>query len=215
MPLPFTAEQFYEVFRTYNEAVWPAQWMLLGLAAMAIYLVLRPRPWSHRAVSAILAGLWVWLAIAYHFVFFAAINPLAYAFGAASLGGALVFLWQGVVRGELRFAAGNSGFHYAGWVLIAFALLVYPVWSWLEGHRYPAMPTFGLPCPITIFTIGMLALQTTPHVRAPLSVPVLWCFIGGQAAFLLNVRPDLGLVAAGLLGSVMLIRPNASIMRQM
>jgi hypothetical protein len=30
-------------------------------------------------------------------------------------------------------------------------------------------------------------------------VPVLWCFIGAQAAFLLGVQPDLGLIAAGLL----------------
>jgi hypothetical protein len=26
--LPFSAEEFFEVFRAYNLAVWPAQWVL-------------------------------------------------------------------------------------------------------------------------------------------------------------------------------------------
>jgi hypothetical protein len=32
MQLPFAVEQFFEVFRDYNEAVWSARLFLLGLA---------------------------------------------------------------------------------------------------------------------------------------------------------------------------------------
>lgn len=214
MQLPFTVAQFYEVFQDYNEAVWPSQWGLLALAGIAVYLAARPRPWSHRALSAILAGLWLWQAIAYHFAFFATINPLAYLFAAISLVGALVFLWQGVLRGELRFGAARNGYHHLGWGLIVFALLVYPAWSWMAGHRYPATPTFGLPCPTTIFTIGMLALREAPYSRGPLIIPVLWCFVGGQAAFLLKVPQDLGLFAAGMIGIVLLMRRHRAALRQ-
>jgi len=210
MKLPFTVEQFYAIFRTYNEAVWPAQVVLLGLAILAVGCVVRRRFWSGRVVSAVLALLWAWMGIAYHFLFFSSINPLAYAFGIASLTGALVFLWQGVILGHLRFSVRNEAYAYLGGALIVFALVVYPAWSWATGHPYPAMPTFGLPCPTTIFTIGILAFRTAPYPRGPLVVPLLWSLVGVQAAFLLGVRQDLGLLAAAAIGVMLLVRKRTS-----
>jgi len=96
MQLPFTTEEFFAVFREYNEALWPAQVFLVGLGLAAIVLVLMPRRWSGVGVSAILAILWAWLALVYHLAFFTRINPLAYVFSGVSLAGALGFLWQGV-----------------------------------------------------------------------------------------------------------------------
>lgn len=46
MQLPFTVEQFFDVIRAYNMAVWPAQVVLLVLAVAAIVLVVFPRRWS-------------------------------------------------------------------------------------------------------------------------------------------------------------------------
>jgi hypothetical protein len=206
MRLPFTSDQFFAVFRDYNEAVWPAQVMLLGLALVAVALVVRPRPWSDRAVSVILAGFWTWLALAYHVAFFARINPLAWLFAGVSLAGALVFLWQGLVRRRLRFAWAGGVRAATGSALIAFALVVYPLWSSLAGHPYPDMPTFGLPCPTTIFTIGVLSFLMTPCPRSVFIVPVLWCFVGAQAAILLGVPQDFGLIVAGLVGIAWLVR---------
>ncbi len=206
MQLPFTAEQFYGVLREYNETLWPAQVFLTGLALAAITLVLVPRRWSGVAISATLAFLWAWSSVAYHLAFFTAINPLAYAFSGISMAGAVVFLWQGVIRRRLVFRWGGGARAAFGVALMAFALLVYPAWSWYAGHRYPAMPTFGLPCPTTIFTIGLLAFAVAPYPRTALIVPILWCLVGAQAAFLLGVPQDLGLVAAGLVGIVLLVR---------
>lgn len=206
MQLPFTAEEFYGVFRDYNEALWPAQVYLVGLALVAIVLVLRPGRWSGIGVSAILAFLWTWLALVYHLAYFTRINPLAYVFSGVSLAGALVFLWQGVFRRGLRFAWSGGGRAYTGTVLIVFALVVYPVWSWYAGYHYPFMPTFGLPCPTTIFSIGLLAFLAAPYPRSAHVVPILWCFVGAQAAFLLGVWQDFGLVVAGAVGVVLLTR---------
>jgi hypothetical protein len=89
---------------------------------------------------------------------------------------------------------------YAGVALMVFALVVYPIWSAYAGHPYPATPTFGLPCPTTIFTIGLLAFAVPPIPRSPLVVPVLWCLVGAQAAFFLGMQPDMGLVAAAVVG---------------
>ena len=206
MQLPFSVEQFYDVFRAYNTALWPAQVFLLVLALAAVSLVPVRQPWSGMAISAILALLWVWLGLAYHIAFFAAINPAAYGFAALSLTGGLVFCWQGVVRRRLEFRWSPGARAYVGLSLIVFATIVYPAWSVYAGHSYPAMPTFGLPCPTTIFTIGLMSFMVAPYPRSPLVVPVMWCFVGGQAVFLLGVPPDSGLIAAGVMGIVLLWR---------
>lgn len=173
MQLPFTIEQFYGVFREYNSAVWPAQVSLVALAVVAVALVAVPRRWSGAAISAILAFLWAWLGLAYHLAFFTAINPGAYAFAAVSLAGTIVFLWQGVLRRKLEFRVVPGARTVVGLILVVFALVVYPVWSYYAGHRYPALPTFGLPCPTTIFTVGVLAFLVAPYPRSPFVVPVL------------------------------------------
>jgi hypothetical protein len=207
-PLPFTAEQFFGVFRAYNESVWPAQVILLALALLACALVFTRRRWSDVVTSAVLGALWLWLGLAYHWAFFAEINPLAYAFAALSVAGGLLFLWHGVVRQGLRFGASCTPRSLMGFALIGFALLLYPSWSLYAGHAYPSMPTFGLPCPTTLFTIGMLAFLLPPYPRSPLIVPVLWCLVGVQAALLLGVHQDLGLLVAAVVGIALMMRPG-------
>lgn len=206
MAMPFTTDEFFAVFRAYNAALWPAQVLLLALAAAAVFLAIRPRSWSGAGISAILAFLWAWLAIAYHYAFFARINGLAYVFAAVSLAGAVIFLWQGLIRRRIHFTRAWDTRAAIGVALIVFALLVYPAWSWYAGHGYPDMPTFGLPCPTTVFTIGMLALATEPHPRSPFVVPVLWSLVGVQAAFFLEVHQDLSLGVAALAGLVFMAR---------
>ena len=206
MQLPFSKEEFFGVFREYNEALWPVQVILVGLAFAAILLILRPHRGSSVAVSSILALLWAWLAVAYHFVFFARINSLAYVFSGLSMIGALIFFWQGVARRWLMFGWVGGGRAFVGTTLIVFALVLYPIWSWAAGHPYPHMPTFGLPCPTTIFTIGLLSFLVPPYPRSPFVIPILWCFVGTQAALLLGVHQDFGLVAATLVGTVLLVR---------
>ena len=207
MQLPFTVEQFFGLFRAYNMAIWPAQIPLLLLAVLAILFIALQRPWSGVAVSAILAALWIWIGAAYHWAFFARINPVAYGFGALSILGGLVFAWHGVIRRRLEFRFAKNLRAGIGAALLAFALLIYPIWATLAGHGYPELPTFGLPCPTTIFTIGVLALASGSSLRAVLTVPFLWSLVGSQAAFLLDVKPDLGLLVAGVVSLGLFVWP--------
>jgi hypothetical protein len=155
---------------------------------------------SGRVIAAILALLWLWTGIVYHLVYFTAINNAAFLFAGFCLLAALLFFWTGVVKGRMRFTAGWSAWNIIGALLIAYALLVYPLLSRFLGHGYPMMPTFGLPCPSTIFTIGMLCFLVTPFPRYVLLVPVLWTLVGTQAAFLFGVWQDIGLMVAGFIG---------------
>lgn len=206
MVLPFTTQQFFAVFASYNEAVWPAQVVLLALALAAMLAIALQRSWSDRLVSGILALLWLWLALAYHLAFFAAINPLAYVFAGLSAVGAAVFAWHGVFRQRLRFRFTSGTRGAAGAALVVYALVVYPLWSVYAGHGYPAMPTFGLPCPTTLFTIGLLAFAIPPYPRSVPIAPVVWALVGAQAAFLLGVLQDLGLLVAAAVGAFLIVR---------
>lgn len=80
--LPFTREQFFALFASYNETVWPAPVVAYVLGAVAVAGALRGGDVASRLVAAVLALMWLWTAIAYHWLAFAAINDAAWVFGA-------------------------------------------------------------------------------------------------------------------------------------
>ena len=209
MHLPFTAAQFHEVFAKYNAAVWPTQVGLLMLALGALWLVVRPRARSDAVISAILALLWLWLAV-YHLAFFRRINPMAVAFAALAVAQGVALLWWGV-HGYVRFERPGGWRGWAGGALLVYALAIYPVLSRHSGYAYPYIPTFGLPCPTTLYTVGLLAFLSRPYRWQLFIVPVLWSLIALPAAFLLSVPQDLGLAASAALGIALAIdaRPKA------
>jgi hypothetical protein len=194
MSLPFTTSEFFEVFRRYNETVWPVQWALYALALVGVALALRGGSMGSRVVAGILALLWSWMGVAYHLAFFRPINPAATLFGVLFVAQAGVFLWTGVRRRELRFRVRRDVAGVLGASMVAYALVVYPLIGYWLGHRYPAAPTFGVPCPTTILTFGLVLWTSPPVPRRVLVVPVLWALIATTAAFEFGVWEDLGLI---------------------
>ena len=205
MRLPFTVDQFLDVFRRYNTAVWPAQWALLAIALVIAALVYRDRPKDHRWVHGLLAVLWLWMAFAYHLAFFASVNRAAVAFAAAfAIQGAL-FAWYAfhAPAEPARTHSGAAG--HLGVVLVAYALFVYPALGYMFGHRYPASPTFGAPCPTTIFTLGIIVWWGRSIPLALLIVPLAWSMIGASAATGLGMIEDYGLPVAAIATVVSLL----------
>jgi Family of unknown function (DUF6064) len=199
MSLPFTPDQFFAVFAAYNETVFPMPLVLLVVGLWAAWMALRPTAWADRSIGLIVAALWLWMGAVYQWMFFAAVNPAARVFGAAFVAEGVLLLWYLAIRRRVRFRAAPTWRGAAGLALLIYAFVVYPAVGWALGHRYPAMPTFGLPCPTTIATLGLM-LWAEPRAPLPvLVVPWLWALVGTGAALQLGVWEDLGLlVAAGL-----------------
>jgi Family of unknown function (DUF6064) len=201
--MPFSQQQFFEVFQRYNDAVWPAQIALCAFAIIAVAVAYRSRLGDGRYVAGMLALLWAWTAVGYHIAFFSAINPAAFVFAALFLLQSALFFWYGVIRQNFTLSATVSGWHAAGALLITYALILYPLIAMMSGQRYPAMPTFGLPCPTTIFTLGVL-MWTRSAPRSVWIIPILWAVIATQVAVRFDVYEDFGLTLAALVAVVCL-----------
>jgi hypothetical protein len=194
--LPFSQEQFFAVFAAYNDSVFPAQLVLLVLGLGAALVALRPRWRADRAIGAVMALLWLWMGVVYHWGFFSSVNPAARAFGAGFVVEAGLLLWFLVIRRRVSFRAAPSWRGGVGLVLLVYAFAIYPAIGWALGHRYPASATFGLPCPTTIATLGLLLWATNRPPAAIMAIPWLWAVVGTLAAFRLGIREDIGLLVA-------------------
>ena len=206
MQLPFTAAQFVEVFARYNAAIGPVPLLAYALAAASIHFALRPRSWSDRFIGLSLAGLWAFTGIAYHFLSFSAINPSARFFGAIFVVQAALFAVASL-RGRLRFSAKPREFRTRmGLVLVGFSTIVYPLIGMATGHAYPNGPVFGVtPCPLVIFTFGLLLLSSKSMPKYLMAIPMAWALIGLPAAMSLGIREDIGLTVAGTLATISLL----------
>ena len=205
MRIPFTIDQFLDVFRRYNEAVWPAQWVLVLLAAATVVAALRMRR-PTRIPLLLLSVLWLWMGIVYHFVFFRSINPAAALFGALFVIQAALLMWLVSRKPVRHFTLRRESAGVLGVSMIIFALIIYPLLGSILGHRYPYAPTFGLPCPTTVFTFGLLLLARPAVPRSAFIIPVLWSAVATSAALQLGMVEDLSLPVVAIIASVVALQ---------
>jgi hypothetical protein len=208
MNIPFTVEQFLNVIRDYNLAVWPMQIIFYLLSILVVYLLVRKTTNSDRLINVILALLWLWMGIVYHLSFFTTINKAAYVFGFFTILQGLIFVYQGVFRNKLSYKFHSDLYGWAGFVFIVYALVIYPLTGYFSSHSYPYAPTFGLPCPTTIFTFGMLLFANRKVSLWVITIPILWAVIGTSAALNFGIREDFGLIIAGLSTLILIIYRN-------
>jgi hypothetical protein len=205
MNFPFTITQFLEVFKTYNLAVWPMQIVLYILGIVAIYLAVKKVSISDKIIVGILSFFWIWTGIVYHLIYFTAINKAAYVFGIVYIIQGILFLIAGVLRNRLAFQYRSEKYSITGAILICYAMVIYPLLGYVFGHGYPYAPTFGLPCPLTIFSFGLLLWTDKKLPLFIIAIPFLWSIIGFSAALSFGIYEDIGLLIAGVVASSIVV----------
>lgn len=208
MKPPFTLEQFLKVFTHYNEGVFPMQILFYLIGIIVIYLALKPNAHSDKIIISIMAFFWLWMGVVYHLIYFTEINNLAYLFGAFFILQSIVFVVLGVFQDRFSFQFRTDKYGVTGMSLIVFALIIYPILGYFFGHAYPSSPTFGLPCPTTIFTFGILLLNEKKCPILILIIPFIWSIIGFMAAFQFGIFEDIGLLVASLMTTFLLMYRN-------
>jgi len=104
MTLPFTHDQFLEVFAAYNKSLWPGAVVLWLATAWAIILLVRHHVAAPRYIKWLLAAHWAWAAVAYHAAYFSKINIAAWLFS----GMFLIEAGLLAAGNPLKFAADKS-----------------------------------------------------------------------------------------------------------
>lgn len=207
--LPFTIEQFLQLFEVYNRAIWPAQLIAYLLGISALLLIFRSNSQSDTFINVILAMFWVWMGAVYHILFFSGINPVATIFGILFILQGILFVALNFTEQKLQFVFRIDLYGLIGTLFILYAMVVYPLLGHAFGHIYPQSPVFGVaPCPTTIFTFGLLLLTKGRIPYWILIIPGLWALIGFSAAVQLTIYEDIGLVIAGVTGVTLLIYRN-------
>lgn len=204
--LPFSRDQFLAVFAAYNQSIWPAQILALALGVAIIYAIVRQTRSAGVLVSLGLGAMWLWTGLFYHLAFFSSINGAAYVFGAGFLLQGLLFL-RAAARRDLEYGDAPRLRTYVGYFLLTYAVVLYPLIGIFFGHCLAELPAFGVtPCPVTIFTFGVLLLATRRVPVVLLVVPLLWSLIGGSAAFLLDIPQDWMLLVSGVVTLILIRR---------
>lgn len=187
--LLFSPHTYSRLFELYNAAIWPAQIVAVGLGVAILVLAQRRGVGRGRAIAAILAACWAFVAWAFHYRHYATINWAATWFAIAFAVEALLIVWLGVVRDAWPAPSGDPVARRVGLGVFGFALVVQPLLGLWAGRHWTQLELFGVaPDPTVVGTLGLLL--AAPRQRAPsMVVPLLWCIVGGAFAWAMK-RPD-------------------------
>jgi hypothetical protein len=164
--LMFSPRTYWRLVEDYNRALWP--WQLLALAIGAVLLVLALRRSSAIAASTALAIAWLHVGWAFFWTRYAQIFTAAPFLAIACCVQAAL-----LVVSATRAAQPQRS--WAGLLLAAGGVLLYPVSVLISGRPWVRAEVFGLmPDPTAVSTIGLvLALHRRALAR------VLLCAIPG------------------------------------
>jgi hypothetical protein len=200
--LLFSPRTYYRLFELYNAQVWPAQ---VVAAAFGLAILALGRLGQTRAILAILAALWLWVAWAYLLTRYDTINWAARYFAVGFAIQAVLLIATGLIRDRLVLRPPADAFGGPGLAMFVFALMVQPLIGPSLGRPWGQVEMFGIaPDPTIVATLGVLVAASRPHWEL-MVIPLLWCAISGATLWTMQapdwgVMPAAGVMALGLTG---------------
>lgn len=211
-------EDFFARLKTYNETVWLITIITFFLGLLAIYFSARKTKYSGKIISSILGFLWFWSGIVFHIIFYGStdveflgqtISGIWYFSGVLFVIQGILFLVIGVIRDSLAFQLQKNACSLIGIIFVIYSMIIYPIIGFLTGYIYLEYPIFGsAPCPVSIFTFGMLLLINRKVPILISIIPLIWAFMGFMPVFILSVWADIGLILSGIIGFPLILLNN-------
>lgn len=182
--LMYSPRVYARLLAGYQRDLLPAQAGALAVAVAVAALVRSRVEWRGRAVSAMLAAGWAFVAWAYFVERYATIDWAASWFAGAFAVQALLLLAVGTLGGALvpdpragRAARGAQA-------LLLFALFVQPaLGAVLAGDVAMAALAGVLPDPTAVATLAFLLMVRGRARWMLLAIPLLWCVASGVLAW--------------------------------
>ena len=198
--LPFSPRTYWRLFALENEAVWPAQLLLVVAGALLVLSLLRgwrpPGPW----LGLLFGATWLWVGWKFVALRYGSINWAAptLAWGLYAQGVLLAAL---CLSGRLDFA-GTGRSAQAGIGLLAVAFLIWPLLAPLDGRSWHDAEVFGVsPDPTAIATLALLAFAGRNRWTVlACVVPALCLAVSAVTLFTMGVWQGWAVLAALLAG---------------
>lgn len=181
--LMFSAATWGRLLEAHNRQAWPLQWVLLAIGLALLGAATRHPRATARWAGVVLAAAWAWVAVAFHWQRYAAINTAAPWLAAAWALQAVLLLalgTRGAAKPPRTWQAGIG----AGSALAA--LVAYPLAAPLTGRGWAQAEVAGLmPEPTALFTAGLLLALPSRRRAVLMAIPLLSLAIGWTTAWLL------------------------------
>lgn len=214
-------EDFFSTLQIYNETVSPITVLTFILGLLTVYLVSKRSNQASRFVAFILSFLWIWSGLVFHILFF---GPTEVEFLGITLTGvwyfsgflfilqSLIFLVYGPIKNTLSFSLDLTPCSIVGSGFVIYSMIIYPLIGGLTGYIYPKYPIFGTaPCPVTIFTTGILLWTNKKVPLLAIIIPFIWGIMGIMPVLLANVYADIGLIVSSIIGFPLIFLHNKNI----
>lgn len=202
-----TGEQLLEAVSTYNQAIWPMQIIGYVLAGITVFLAFKKTVWASRINFAVLAFFWLWVALMYWLPSAGPAFPIGYVFLVLFLIEGGLFLIQ-TLKPNFAFGTYNRVHTIGGLTMILYTMIGYPLLAIFLEHPYPEASLIGLtPCPLTLYTFGLLLLTMSVVPIYLLIIPLFWG-LSGVLWISIGMWEDVGMVLGSIVAFALILGRN-------
>ena len=202
-------EEFFDLFGSYNEMYLIVIVLTNVLAIISLLMVFRKSEYSNRVISFTLAFLWLWIGIVFGILVFGPFPTVLagiemsgswYLFGSIFAIHGIILLYFGVIKDTASFSWKPGSRHFFGLLFIVFGLVIYPFVGVLTGRIFPEYPVFGIaPCPVTLFTIGLLLWSDKKPSLPLMAIPIFWALMGIVPVLFYGIYADIITILSGII----------------
>ena len=202
-------EEFFDLFGSYNEMYLIVIVLTNVLAIIALLMVFRKSEYSNRVISFTLAFLWLWIGIVFGILVFGPFPTVLagiemsgswYLFGSIFAIHGIILLYFGVIKDTTSYSWKPGSRHFFGLLFIVFGLVIYPFVGVLTGRVFPEYPVFGIaPCPVTLFTIGLLLWSDKKPSLLLVAIPIFWALMGVVPVLFYGIYADIVTILSGII----------------
>ena len=204
----FDLQEFLSLLEHYNIDIWPLQIIAYLLGLLVVLLLFWNSKASNKLILIILSFFWLWTGIVFCSIYWASINEFAYSYSFLFIIQGILFLYA-VIGSKISMQFSTKFKSILGLIFIFYALIGYQILGHFMGHEYPKFFAFGMvPCPTTIFTIGLFLLA---EKRIPIYLFIIPLFVAvsGIIAVYNGIFEDIGLILAGIAGFAYLFKKGS------
>ena len=172
--LLFSPRVYWRLFALENEAVWPAQPVVLAAAALLALSFIWSQRYAGQWLGPALGAAWLWTGWQFVALRYGTVNWLAPTLAWGFYAEAALLVGLGL-SGRIVFVQRRRG-AWSGIGLLVAAVPIWPVLAPLDGRPWREAEIIALaPDPTAVATLGLLALAERSRWTALLCIaPVLW-----------------------------------------